>query len=296
MLNEFKKIAIFNKVVECGSFTKAGQLLSLPKSKVSEQITALETILNVRLLHRTTRKINLTTEGCTFYHYSNGLNKVAEDAFRSVNHLSSEVSGIIRISTTIDFGTFILNPLIARFSAQYPNVVFDVDLNDAIESPVEENLDLVLRIGEMKNSSLVGRVLAPFMLGMYASQGYLNKTPLITTPEDIQHHSWISLSRTSLPNDVVTLRDQRGEKQQIRTHPKHVCNSPLGVMSMVREGMGVGLIASFLAEEINDPSLVRLFPDFYMQGLSVNILYPSRKNMPPRVRLFIDYLIETIKA
>ncbi|CCO44397.1 putative LysR family transcriptional regulator [Vibrio nigripulchritudo SOn1] len=295
MLNELKRIAIFNKVVECGSFTMAGESLGLAKSKVSEQITSLESTLNVRLLHRTTRKINLTTEGITFYQYSSGLLKVAEEAFSSINHLASEVCGTIRIGTTIDVGSFVLTPLLSKFSEQYPNVVFDIQLDDGVQDPVEANLDIVLRIGELTASSLVGRVLAPFELGVYASQDYLSKAPPIRQLQDIKKHNWVCLTRSNLPNDILPLTNGSGDIHRVKTHPKHICNAPLGSMSMVQQGMGIGLIANFLVEEVNDPTLVRLFPDFYQKGPTMNILYPSRKNLAPRVRLFIDYLIEKIQ-
>ncbi|PKF77830.1 LysR family transcriptional regulator [Vibrio sp. vnigr-6D03] len=296
MLNELKRIAIFNKVVECGSFTMAGESLGLAKSKVSEQITSLESTLNVRLLHRTTRKINLTTEGTTFYQYSSGLLKVAEEAFSSVNHLASEVCGTIRIGTTIDVGAFLLSPLIAQFSERYPNVTFDIQLDDGVQDPVESKLDLVIRIGELSASSLVGRVLAPFELGLYASNAYLEASPSINCIRDIEKHHWVSLTRSNLPNDVLTLTNLDGEHQEIKTYPKHICNAPLGSMSLIQQGMGIGLIANFLAEQVDDSNLTRLFPSYFQKGPTMNILYPSRKNLAPRIRLFIDYLIETVQT
>ncbi|EOX4329791.1 LysR family transcriptional regulator [Vibrio cholerae] len=294
MLNELKRIVIFNKVVECGSFTCAAEALGMTKSKVSEQITALEKTVNVRLLNRTTRKISLTTEGDTFYQRSHGLLNIAEEALCSVNHLASEVSGTIRIGTTIDVGTFLLNPLLAEFYKQYPKVNFDIQLDDRLQDLVDSNLDMVIRIGELTSSSLVGRVIAPFELGIYASQTYLENAPPIHTIQDLEQHDWVYLTRLNLPNQTLTLTNQEGVQHQVKFHSKHSSNSPLGVMTMVQNGLGVGSIASFLIDKLPDASLVRLFPDFYQISTTMNILYPSRKNLPPRVRLFIDYLVGTL--
>ncbi|OEC26341.1 LysR family transcriptional regulator [Vibrio cholerae] len=294
MLNELKRIVIFNKVVECGSFTCAAEALGMTKSKVSEQITALEKTVNVRLLNRTTRKISLTTEGDTFYQRSHGLLNIAEEALCSVNHLASEVSGTIRIGTTIDVGTFLLNPLLAEFYKQYPKVNFDIQLDDGLQDLVDSNLDMVIRIGELTSSSLVGRVIAPFELGIYASQTYLENSPPIHTIQDLEQHDWVYLTRLNLPNQTLTLTNQEGVQHQVKFHSKHSSNSPLGVMTMVQNGLGVGSIASFLIDKLPDASLVRLFPDFYQISTTMNILYPSRKNLPPRVRLFIDYLVGTL--
>ncbi|TLE22540.1 LysR family transcriptional regulator [Vibrio cholerae] len=294
MLNELKRIVIFNKVVECGSFTCAAEALGMTKSKVSEQITALEKTLNVRLLNRTTRKISLTTEGDTFYQRSHGLLNIAEEALCSVNHLASEVSGTIRIGTTIDVGTFLLNPLLAEFYKQYPKVNFDIQLDDGLQDLVDSNLDMVIRIGELTSSSLVGRVIAPFELGIYASQTYLENASPINTIQDLEQHDWVYLTRLNLPNQTLTLTNQEGVQHQVKFHSKHSSNSPLGVMTMVQNGLGVGSIASFLIDKLPDASLVRLFPDFYQISTTMNILYPSRKNLPPRVRLFIDYLVGTL--
>ncbi|EGQ9437535.1 LysR family transcriptional regulator [Vibrio cholerae] len=294
MLNELKRIVIFNKVVECGSFTCAAEALGMTKSKVSEQITALEKTLNVRLLNRTTRKISLTTEGDTFYQRSHGLLNIAEEALCSVNHLASEVSGTIRIGTTIDVGTFLLNPLLAEFYKQYPKVNFDIQLDDGLQDLVDSNLDMVIRIGELTSSSLVGRVIAPFELGIYASQTYLENAPPIHTIQDLEQHDWVYLTRLNLPNQTLTLTNQEGVQHKVKFHSKHSSNSPLGVMTMVQNGLGVGSIASFLIDKLPDASLVRLFPDFYQISTTMNILYPSRKNLPPRVRLFIDYLVGTL--
>lgn len=292
MLNELKKIAIFNKVVECGSFTQAGKLLNLSKSKVSEHVSELESHLKVRLLHRTTRKINLTTEGTTFYNYSHDLIRLAEEACCAVRPFSSELSGPIRIGTTIDFGAFMVSSLISQFSERYPSITFDFQLNDNVQNLVEENLDLVLRIGKLPESSMIGRVLAPFTLGVYTSQSYLDNISAISPLEEVEQLDWIRLTRIHLPNDILTLVNPQGEEQLLKVSPKHLSNSPLGVMSMITEGMGVGLIANFLVEKMNDSRLVRLFPDYYTKDLGVNILYSSRKHLPLRVRLFIDYLVE----
>ncbi|WP_137939080.1 LysR family transcriptional regulator [Chitinivorax sp. B] len=296
MLNDLKRIAIFNKVVECGSLTSAGASLGLTKSKVSEQVTVLESNLNVRLLNRTPRKINLTTEGHTFYQYSRGLLQVAEEAISSVNHLSSEVSGTIRIGATVDVGTYLLNPLLPAFCKQYPKVTFDIQLDDGVQDLVETNLDLVIRIGDLAPSSLIGRTIAPFELGIYACRSYLEHRPPIKHIQDIEQHDWVVLTRLNLPNHVLSLVNQNGDSHHIKTSPKHFCNAPLGVMSMVQLGMGVGLIANFLVDQIQDSNLIRLFPDFCQKGQAMNILYPSRKNLAPRVRLLIDYLIDALRA
>lgn len=296
MLNELKRIAIFNKVVECGSFTSAGESLGMAKSKVSEQVRSLETHLNVRLLHRSTRKISLTTEGDAFYQHSNGLLPLAEQAMSAIQHLSSDISGVIRIGTTIDVGSYILSPLISNFSALYPSVVFDIQLDDGVQDPVAAQLDVVIRMGELNSSSLVGRELAPFELGIYASQKYLTDAPPLLKLEDLEQHPWVALTRLNLPQDRLTLANSQGERCDIKTRPKHICNAPLGAMSMVQQGMGVGLIANFLADEINDPNLVRLFGEYHLPDATMNILYPSRHHIAPRVRRFIDYLIEAIRA
>lgn len=250
--------------------------------------------MNVRLLNRTTRKISLTTEGDTFYQRSHGLLNIAEEALCSVNHLASEVSGTIRIGTTIDVGTFLLNPLLAEFYKQYPKVNFDIQLDDGLQDLVDSNLDMVIRIGELTSSSLIGRVIAPFELGIYASQTYLENAPPIHTIQDLEQHDWVYLTRLNLPNQTLTLTNQEGVQHQVKFHSKHSSNSPLGVMTMVQNGLGVGSIASFLIDKLPDASLVRLFPDFYQISTTMNILYPSRKNLPPRVRLFIDYLVGTL--
>ncbi|MFG0606708.1 LysR family transcriptional regulator [Vibrio mimicus] len=296
MLNELKRIAIFNKVVECGSFTSAGESLGMTKSKVSEQITTLEKNLNVRLLNRTTRKVSLTTEGGTFYQYSHGLLGMAEEALYSVNHLASEVSGTIRIGTTIDVGTFLLAPLLEEFYQLYPQVKFDLQLEDGLQDFVESNLDIVIRMGELTSSSLVGRVIAPFEIGLYASQSYLDKSPPLEKIEDLQHHDWIYLTRLCLPNHTMTLVNPEGERHDVKLEPQHISNAPLAVMAMVQQGLGIGAIAHFLINKVPGPALVRLFPDFYQISTTMNILYPSRKNLPPRVRLFIDYLVESLRA
>ncbi|ASG04634.1 LysR substrate-binding domain-containing protein [Vibrio ordalii] len=296
MLSELKRIAIFNKVVEYGSFTSAGESLGIAKSKVSEQVSLLESHLNVRLLHRSTRKVSLTTEGHAFYQHTNGLLPLAEDALRAVQHLSTDVAGVIRIGTTIDVGSYILSPLISTFSESYPNVLFDIQLDDGLQDPVATQLDVLIRMGELTSCSMVGRELMPFKMGIYASKKYLASAPLLRKLRDLEQHPWVALTLLNLPQDKVTLINPKGVRCDIKTRPKHICNAPLGAMSMVQQGMGIGLIANFLADEINDPNLVRLFPDYYLSDNTMNILYPSRHHLAPRVRLFIDYLIEKIRA
>ncbi|MDW6004535.1 LysR family transcriptional regulator [Vibrio mangrovi] len=295
MLDNLKRIAIFNKVVECGSFTQAGQMLGMAKSKVSEQISLLESNLNVRLLHRTTRKISLTTEGEVFYRNSQSLIHIAETAVNSVENMVNTVTGMIRIGTTVDVGTYLLAPLIRKFHEEFPNVNFDIQLEDGLQDPVEHNLDLVIRIGELKPCSLVGRILAPFELGMYASQRYLDTHQLIDTLEDLRNHDWVTLTR--LHNDTLTLSHKNENiHREIQIDTKHQSNSPLGVISMIQQGLGIGLIANFLIKELDDTTLIHLFPEWSQRNPNINILYPSRKNIPMRTRLFINHLMREINT
>ncbi|CAM3768104.1 HTH-type transcriptional regulator DmlR [Vibrio aerogenes CECT 7868] len=292
MLENLKRIAIFNKVVECGSFTRAGLELGMAKSKVSEQVTALEANLKVRLLNRSTRSISLTTEGATFYESSQGLMNQAEDAVNSLAPMVNEISGLIRIGTSVDVGMYLLIPQLKRFNKKYPKVIFDVQLEDELKDPIQHNLDLVIRIGELKSSSLVGRVLAPFKLGIYASKTYLKNHKAIKTLDDLKYHDWIAVTRMSLPNNRVSLIESSGFSRCVRVRPRHQTNSPMAAMSMIQQNMGIGPVANFLVKQTNDDSLVQLFPQFSHQGPSMNILYPSRKNIPPRTHLLIQFLIQ----
>lgn len=287
-LLQLKRLAIFATVVEQGSFAKAAELLQMSRSSVSEQVALLEQALQVRLLQRTTRQLTLTLEGRQVYPNAAQIN----GAMRSVKELvnQEQVRGRVRITTTTDLALEWLNLKLQQFRALYPDIYFDLVLVDHELDLVAEQIDLAIRIGYLRDESLVVRPLFQDKTQIVVGAAYANPLAAPITVETLQQQSWVLL-RQLHPYNQVTLQSE-GKLLSFVPESFHSCDSPLVQRDMIQRGWVVGLhLPTTIRSELAQGALAVVLPEWYGDEMNFCIVYPSRRQLPLRVRCLLDCLL-----
>lgn len=280
----------FVRVVETGSFSEAARRGGISRAVVSKYMLALEEYLGVRLLQRTTRQLHVTAEGTAYYHRCRQILEDIAEAQQAVTNLHATPRGLLRVNAPMSFGTLYLAPAVAEFLSAYPGIEIDLVLNDRFVDLVEEGFDIALRIGTLKDSSLMARWLAPARLVLCASAAYIHCHGMPNVPEDLLDHRCLLYSLMDTPR---VWRFSQGEKEKIVkvTGPLQANNGE-ALRAAVLTGLGLAILPDFLIEqELHAKTLIPLLPEFNLPQLGVYAVYPSNRHMSVKVRKFIDFLI-----
>jgi DNA-binding transcriptional LysR family regulator len=294
-LDRFEALRVFTQVVETGSFARASERLEVSTSAVSRQVADLETHLQTRLLNRTTRKVSLTESGRAFYERAvqvlADLSEAEQEAWRA----AGGARGTIRLTTSTNFGVRHVGPVIAQFMGVHPEVRFDVSLSDRVVDLVEEGFDLGVRIGSPGSENLVARKLGEVRIVPCASPGYLAKHGAPRLPADLARHNCFTYEYVT-PRDQWSFRDPAGGEQVVRiSGTLHSNNGDLHAEAAVR-GAGIAFEPAFIVgPEVRAGRLVPLLQDYEPAPLPIYAVYPSRKHLSAKVRLFVDFLVEKLK-
>lgn len=287
-------IAVFVRVAELGSFTRAAEALDLSKAAVSKSIGRLEKKLGARLLHRTTRKLTLTEAGDTFFRRGAAALADLNDAQQEVSQLSQVPRGLLRVTAPTYLGSVTLAPLLHEFQARYPEVSLDLNLNDARADLVQERFDVAVRMSTLTDSNLVSRRLAPCPIRIVASPDYLKRHGTPKSPADLRQHECLTYSISRTPNEW-RLRAPNGRWVTVEVHGRLRCNNDFVIKQAVLDGLGIAFFPAFFVEkEIADGRLVRILKDCDGPAFFIQAVYASRHQLPLKVRVFVDFLVEKI--
>ena len=282
---------VFTAVVDAGSFVGAADRLGLSRGMATRYVAGLEEHLGVRLLHRTTRKLSLTEAGVDYNERAIQVLAMISEAESSVAQEASTPRGTLRVSSSNAFGARHLGLAIAEYLQRYPGVQVDVTLNDRMVDMVEEGFDVAIRVASKIDPGLVSRKLARSRLVVCASPGYLQKHGAPSVPEDLAQHQCLTYSYVSSPNEWHFKRER--EERRIQVSGNLRGNSGDILRNAAVEGLGITLQPDFMIyEALREGTLVRILPDWETDDLAVFAVYPNRKFLPPKVRSFIDFLVE----
>lgn len=288
-LSRLKLLVIFAHVVEQGSFAGAARKLQSSRSRISEQVSLLETSLGVRLLQRSTRKLQLTREGQAIYREAQELQSVLQKVEGIIS--PEKPSGRVSITLNHDIAHRFILPLLPDFKRQFPDIQLDLRLDDKPQDLIDESLDLAIRIGFPKDSDLVARVLHEEAFGLFASPEFINLYGLPDSIEELHLLPWILLSQ--ICSDGV-VRIKQGETH-LQINPDHhdLVDSPYLLQHMALAGLGLALLLpTTVQKEVQRGDLVRVLPEVKTDALVFSLVYPSRKHIPARTRAVIDYLMQ----
>ncbi|RUQ68177.1 LysR family transcriptional regulator [Azospirillum doebereinerae] len=281
----------FIKVVDTKSFTAAADRLNLSKSVVSRRIGELENRLGARLLNRTTRKLSLTEVGQAYYERCTRILADLEEAEQAVADLHAAPRGRLRVNAPVSFGVMHLAPAVAEFLERYPSIEIDMDLNDRYVDLVDEGYDLAIRIGRLRDSSLIARRLAPARTVLCASPAYLLAHGTPRTPEDLANHR--CLIYTNLPTPDVWPFQVGGETRNVRVSGPLRGNNGDLLREAAIAGIGIVLSPTFLCgDALASGRLLSFLAEHVPSEASVNAVYPQNRHLSPKVRVFVDFLVE----
>ncbi|ALQ10402.1 LysR family transcriptional regulator [Pseudoalteromonas fuliginea] len=286
-MDKLTTMKTFLAVVQEGSFSKAADKLDISPQLVSKYISALEDNLHTRLLHRTTRKVSVTEAGNQYYQRCQQVIIDIEDMENSLNNLSENVSGVLSISAPMSFGTKHLAGLLVDFQKQYPNLKLDLRLTDQYVDIVEQGIDIALRIGVLKNSTLIAKKIAPIRLSVFASPDYLERHGMPQTLLDLQSHNYL---RYSLSEPTKRLFGVNELKSELKLESNFVANNGDLLLNTAIAGGGIAMQPTFIAgEALAQGKVVRILQDYEPDPMGLYMVYANRQFLPSKVRAFVDF-------
>lgn len=286
----FDDLQIFVAVVEAGSFTAAADRLGLAKSAISRRVAALEERLGATLLNRTTRRLNLTEAGTTFY--DRGLTILADldEAEAAVAAEQGELRGRLRVALPLSFGIRHMCQPIAEFCRLHPGIEFSLDLNDRQVDLVEEGADLAIRIGRLRDSSMIARRVFDARTVIAAAPDYLEQHGRPRTPQQLAGHACLVYSNLADPGTWVC-RDVAGKRFAVEVDVAMSASSGDFLCNMAVHGLGIVMQPTFIASAaINSGELVPILTEYEWPVTPAYAIYPPTRRLSSRVRAFIDFV------
>ena len=299
-MDQLKAMEIFVEVARQRSFTVAGQRLGLTRAMVSKTIMQLEERLHARLLHRSTREVSLTDAGRAYLAPCMATVSQAQEAARMVAHVAqtgagAELAGPLRIQAPSSFGSAWLADAVSRFSLLHPQVRAELFVDDALLDPIRHGFDLTIRVGGIPDSSaLAMRPLAPCRAVLCASPAYLAQWGVPQTPQELLKHQCLHFSHLT---DGTHWHFQRREGEQreevgVRVQAGFTANNGLVLHQAALRGLGIVYSTTFLAwRNLLDGSLRPVLPGWELPLNHLSALYPASRQMSPKVRALIDFLV-----
>ncbi|NHZ39059.1 LysR family transcriptional regulator [Massilia sp. CCM 8693] len=287
---------MFVEVARLRSFAAAGRRLGVTRAMVSKQIMQLEAMLDARLLHRSTREVSLTDAGQAYLAPCLATVEQAREAARAISPAGAELAGALRIQAPSGFGVAWLADAVARFSLRHPLLTPSLFVDDALLDPIRHGFDLTIRVGGIPDSSgLAMRRLAPCRGVLCASPAYLARWGAPHTPEELLDHQCLHFSHLT---DGTSWRFTRGaERRTVRVNAGFTANSGLVLQQAAERGLGIVYNTTFLAwQKLIDGALVPVLPDWELPLNDLSALYPASRQLSPKVRALVDFLVEEYRV
>ncbi len=291
-----RDIALFVEVVNTRSFTTAARHLDIPASTLSRRINGLEQQIGLRLLNRTTRKVEVTDAGAAYYAKCAHLVEEARVAHEDLLSNTMQARGTLRLSCSADFANHYLPDLLVQYTQRYPQVDVELDLTSRVVDLVAENFDAALRFGKLPDSGLVARTIAQVQPVLVASPLYLRHAPPLLRPEQLAQQMCIRMHSSQSGSRWKLVNNHSGETQVISVQGRFAMPSVSLIRKLALKGAGIAVIDKALVQdELKAGALVLALPQWRLMPVDLHMLTPSRL-MPARVRLFGDLLARALAS
>ncbi|HKS33202.1 MAG TPA: LysR family transcriptional regulator [Enterobacteriaceae bacterium] len=295
-MDKIHAMQLFIRVAEVESFSRAADSLGLPKGSVSRQIQALENHLGTRLLHRTTRRVQLTQDGMVYFERAKDLLSNLDELDGLFQQDSTSISGRLRVDMPVTMARNLLIPRLPAFLQQYPGIELELSSSDRLVDVIREGFDCVVRVGTLKDSGLIARPLGKLSIINCASPDYLSRFGYPETLDDLADHALIHYAvnlGTRPPgfevfSDNATRWVKTGGVLTVNSTETYqaACLAGLGIIQAPRTGV---------REVLRSGKLVEILPQYRAEPMPVSLLYPHRRNLSRRVHLFMEWLSGVLK-
>ena len=294
-MDRFDAMQAFVRVVESGSFTKAAETLHMSKTSVTQLIQQLEARLRVKLLNRTTRKVNVTADGAVYYERAVRVLADVDDAETSLSSASTLPRGRLRVDVPSPFARTILIPALPDFYTRYPDIQIDLGVSDRMVDMIGENVDCVVRGGELTDQSLMARHIGDLRLGVYAAPDYLKRAGVPAHPRELEdpHHRIVGYrwARTGKLFPMVMQRD--GETVQTQGRYVLAVDDGNAYLEAGLAGLGILWLPHYMASKSQaSGALVPLFEDWCLESMPMYVAFPPNRHISIKLRVFIDWVVE----
>jgi DNA-binding transcriptional LysR family regulator len=292
MKPDLNALVVFAKVVDTGSFSKAARVLEMPLSTVSRRVADLEDALGVRLLERSTRRLSVTHAGSEVLEQARTVLAASEALEAIVSDKRAAVSGIVRVSAPPSVSDTLITPLICAFQQSYPDVSVQIFVTDRMVDLISEGMDLVFRLGALKDSSLVAVRLLSYRHMLVASPDYLQRMPMPRTPDELLKHRLFAFSHG--PGSIRwTLKQTSGsETRTVVFMPAVAMNDYAGLTAALLAGGGIGDLPPVVQPELlRKTKLVEVMPDWRFRTFDLSLVHLGNRHIARPVRLFKELAV-----
>jgi DNA-binding transcriptional LysR family regulator len=292
-MTDLNSLMIFAKVVEANSFSEAARRLNVPISTISRRVAELEGHLGVRLLERSTRSLRLTEIGSEVLEHAQRSAELSETVDNIVSNSLSNVSGTLRLSAPPSISDSLLVPLVSPFQASYPNVRVQILLTERVVDHIVDGVDLVFRIGALKDSTLVARRLLTYRHQLVASPAYIEKCKPPRTPRDLLGHRLLTFSHWKPESSWSFTHVNGKDKETLTFQPYLSMNDFAGLAHALLAGAGIGDLPPLVQPELlRDGRLVEIMPKWRFRSFTLSVVHLGNRHIPRTVRLFQEFAIQ----
>ena len=295
-MDRFENMNAFVRVVESGGISAAADRMNIAKSVISRRLKELEQHLGVELFHRTTRQMNLTDSGRTFYQQAARILADILEAEHATSQFHGALKGNLKVALPLSFGLMHLGPAINDFLQTHPDIEFDLDFNDRHVDLLAEGFDLAIRIASLPDSSLIARRLAPIQTILCASPAYLERTGTPQSPVELIDHRCMVYNLIS-NLEYWNLFDAANQLIKTRITPYLKASNGEFLRDAAVDGQGIVLLPTFIVyREIERGTLVPILTNYHAPPLAAYAIYPQTRHLSQRVRAFVDFLVKRFEG
>lgn len=292
-MDKLDAMAVFVRAVERGSFSAVAREFNSSQPNISKQIGALESALGGKLFVRSTRKLALTDEGERYYEQCRHILAAVDTAEHSFKTGREEIAGALRVASSVSFGRGWLAPRLNTFLQRHPGIRIHLQLSDRNEDLVGEGIDLALRVGALRDSSLVSRAIGNMQRGVFATSDYLAANGHPKSPQDLLQHNCLVF--TLLPTNNAWSFSHKGKTQTVSVNGNATSNSSEAIRAMVLSGAGISLSPAWQFEDdLQAGRVVRLLPQYTPPPLAIHAVFANRRQSA-RVAAFVDYISQAME-
>ena len=292
-MGQLEDMAMFVRIVEAGSITKAAEQLNIAKSAVSRRLKELETRLGSQLISRTTRQSNLTQAGEQYYQKVHHILSEVDALNEETSGTPTRIEGTLKMTAPLSFGLMHLNDVIDEYANQHPELNFELDFSDRHTDLIEEGFELAIRIRELQDSSYQAKRLALMRYALCASPEYLERMGTPKTLDDLSEHEFLQYGMSK--SSAIELIDKQGKKHQVAVNGKIKANNGDFLREMAVKGHGIAFLPTFITyQALSSGELVPILQQYQLPTLNAYAVYPKNRFLSQRCRYLIDFIAKRL--